>query len=189
MTASGDATRPGPGPALERLIDFVNTNEPQIAQDRLRDPEQTRNWLAAEGFESSEEFSHDDWAAIIAFREGIRAGAAANNGYDLDPDAVAALHHAIGRLGFTVRAGADAHLEVAATTTAGRALAPLAGALMTAQADGSWTRVKACARDTCRWLFYDTTRNRSRTWCTSTTCGSREKAKRAYRRQLAKRQA
>jgi predicted RNA-binding Zn ribbon-like protein len=189
MTASGDATRPGPGPALERLIDFVNTNEPQIAQDRLRDPEQTRNWLAAEGFEGSEELSHDDWAAIIAFREGIRAGAAANNGYDLDPDAVAALHHAIGWLGFTVRAGADAHLEVAATTTAGRALAPLAGALMTAQADGSWTRVKACARDTCRWLFYDTTRNRSRTWCTSTTCGSREKAKRAYRRQLAKRQA
>lgn len=189
MTATGDAARAGPGQALERLIGFVNTNEPQISQDQLGGPAQTRNWLAAEGFEAREELSHDDWAVIIAFREGVRAAAAANNGYDLDPDAVAALRQAIDRLGFTVRATADAHLEVAASTPTGRALAPLAGALMTAQADGSWARVKACARDTCRWLYYDTTRNRSRTWCTSTTCGSREKAKRAYRRQLAKQQA
>jgi predicted RNA-binding Zn ribbon-like protein len=189
MTATGDATRPGPPQALERLIGFVNTNEPQITQDLLRDPAQTRNWLVAEGFEVREELGHDGWAAIIAFREGVRAAAAANNGSDLDPDAVAALGQAIDRLGFTVQATADANLEVASTTPAGRALAPLVGALMAAQADGSWTRVKACARDSCRWLFYDTTRNRSRTWCTNTTCGSREKAKRAYRRQLAKRQA
>jgi predicted RNA-binding Zn ribbon-like protein len=137
----------------------------------------------AEGLEVGK-LDHDDWAAIIAFREGVRAAAAANNGYGLDTDAIAALRGAIDRFGFTIRATADSSLEVASTTPAGQALAPLAGTLMAAQTDGSWTRVKACARDTCRWLFYDTTRNRSRTWCTSTTCGSREKAKRAYRRQL-----
>jgi predicted RNA-binding Zn ribbon-like protein len=188
MTAADDTSRPGPPQALERLIGFVNTNEPQISQDQLRGPEQTRSWLVAEGFEVGE-LNRDDWAAIIAFREGVRAAAAANNGYGVNADAVAALRGAIDRLGFTVRATADASLEVASTTPAGRALAPLVGALMAAQADGSWARVKACARDSCRWLFYDTTRNRSRTWCTSSTCGSREKAKRAYRRQLAKRQA
>jgi len=186
MTA--DASGPGPPPALERLIDFVNTNEPQVAHDLLRDPERTRSWLVAEGFEVGE-LGHDDWAATIALREGVRAAAAANNGYGVDTGAVAALGQAIDRLGFTVRAGADAQLEVASTTPPGRALAPLVGALMTAQADGSWTRVKACARDSCRWLFYDTTRNRSRTWCTGATCGSREKARRAYRRQVAKRRA
>jgi predicted RNA-binding Zn ribbon-like protein len=189
MTATGDAARPGPPPALERLIGFVNTNDVQAAQDRLRDPEQTRGWLVAEGFEGFEadELGDDDWAAIIDFREGVRAAAAANNGYGLDTDTVAGLRRAIDRLGFTVRAGTDASLEVASATPAGRALAPLVGALMAAQADGSWTRVRACARDTCRWLFYDTTRNRSRTWCTSTTCGSREKARRAYRRQRQRR--
>jgi len=188
MTATEDPGRPGPRQALERLIEFVNTNELQESQDRLRSPEQTRAWLLAEGYEAGK-LDRDDWAAIIAFREGVRAAAAANNGYDVDADAVTALREAIDRLGFTVRAGADARLEVASASPAGRALAPLAGALLTAQADGSWTRVKACARDSCRWLFYDTTRNRSRTWCTSTTCGSREKARRAYRRQVAKRQA
>ena len=188
MTAADDPARPRPRQAVERLIAFVNTNELQESQDQLRNPEQTRAWLAAQGFEVGK-LGRDDWAALLAFREGVRAAAAANNGYGVDADAVAGLRQAIDRLGFTVRAGADAHLEVASTTPSGRALAPLVGALMAAQADGSWTRVKACARDSCRWLFYDTTRNRSRTWCTNTTCGSREKAKRAYRRQLAKRQA
>ncbi len=179
MTATDSPARP----ALERLIDFVNTNDVQESRDRLRDPEQTRSWLVAEGFEVGK-LGHDDWAAIIGFREGVRAAAAANNGYALDADAVAALRGAIDRLGFTVRATAEVGLEVASASPAGRALAPLVGALMAAQADGSWARVKACARDSCRWLFYDTTRNHSRTWCTSTTCGSREKAKRYYRRQL-----
>ena len=170
---------------LERLIELVNTNDVQASQDKLRGPEEARSWLAAEGFEVGE-FGRDDWAAVLAFREGVRAAAAANNGYGVDADAVAALREAIDRLGFTVRATADAGLEITAASSTGQALAPLVGALMAAQADGSWARVKACARDSCRWLFYDTTRNHSRTWCTSTTCGSREKAKRAYRRQLQK---
>ena len=183
MTAASGATRAGPSQALERLIGLVNTNEPQAAQDQLRGPEETRSWLLAQGFEVGE-LGDDDWAAIVAFREGVRAAAAANNGYDVDTDAVAALRQAIDRLRFTIRATVDTSLKVTATTPGGQPLAPLVGTLMAAQADGSWARVKACARDSCRWLFYDTTRNRSRTWCTSTTCGSREKAKRYYRRQL-----
>jgi predicted RNA-binding Zn ribbon-like protein len=183
MTATDGAPRAGSRQALERLIGFVNTNDVQASQDRLRGPNETRSWLVAEGFEAGK-LDHDDWAAMISFREGVRAAAAANNGDGGDADAVAALRGAIDQLGFTVRVGADASLEVASTSPAGRALSSLVGALMAAQADGSWARVKACARDSCRWLFYDTTRNRSRTWCTNSTCGSREKAKRAYRRQL-----
>ncbi|MEP6468748.1 MAG: CGNR zinc finger domain-containing protein [Chloroflexota bacterium] len=44
----------------------------------------------------------------------------------------------------------------------------------------SWSRVKACRNDTCRWLFYDHSRNRSGTWCAMAICGSRMKS-RAYR--------
>ena len=32
--------------------------------------------------------------------------------------------------------------------------------LARAMADGSWSRVKSCRNDTCRWLFYDHSRNR-----------------------------
>jgi len=50
-----------------------------------------------------------------------------------------------------------------------------------AQADGTWDRMKACAADTCRWAFYDHSRNRSRQWCDMAVCGNRAKA-RTYRK-------
>lgn len=34
----------------------------------------------------------------------------------------------------------------------------------------------------CGWLYLDVTKNRSRRWCNMATCGSREKARRYYRR-------
>lgn len=36
----------------------------------------------------------------------------------------------------------------------------------------------ACASATCRWLFLDTSRNRTRRWCNMKICGNREKARR-----------
>lgn len=42
--------------------------------------------------------------------------------------------------------------------------------------------VKECAHPTCRWLFLDCSRNRSRRWCDMAACGNRAKAQRHYRR-------
>lgn len=39
-------------------------------------------------------------------------------------------------------------------------------------------RVGMCGRDTCRFLFLDTTKNRTRRWCEMKSCGNREKARR-----------
>ena len=44
------------------------------------------------------------------------------------------------------------------------------------------TLVRQCGADDCRWLFLDTTKNRSRQWCSMQACGNREKARRHYRR-------
>jgi predicted RNA-binding Zn ribbon-like protein len=43
-------------------------------------------------------------------------------------------------------------------------------------------RVGQCADDQCGWLFIDTSRNRSRKWCSMKDCGNRAKARRHYRR-------
>ena len=59
-------------------------------------------------------------------------------------------------------------------------LGGMVGTLVTAMADGSWSRVKACGNDACQWLFFDQSRNHSGTWCSMAECGSRMKA-RAYR--------
>ena len=39
-------------------------------------------------------------------------------------------------------------------------------------------RLHACASDTCRWLFLDTSKNGTRRWCDMKTCGNRAKARR-----------
>ncbi len=42
--------------------------------------------------------------------------------------------------------------------------------------------VRQCGGTGCNWLFLDTTRNRSRQWCSMRSCGNREKARRHYQR-------
>ena len=44
-------------------------------------------------------------------------------------------------------------------------------------------RVRQCEDDRCGWLFLDTSRNRSRRWCSMQDCGNRAKARRHYERQ------
>ena len=43
-------------------------------------------------------------------------------------------------------------------------------------------RVRLCADPHCGWLFLDSSRNRSRRWCSMDSCGNRAKARRFYRR-------
>lgn len=43
-------------------------------------------------------------------------------------------------------------------------------------------RVRECGDAQCGWLFLDTSRNRSRCWCTMEGCGNRNKARTFYRR-------
>ena len=61
------------------------------------------------------------------------------------------------------------------------AVGRLLGIVYTAMVDGTWYRLKACQSETCRWVFYDRSRNRSAAWCSMAVCGNREKA-RTYRR-------
>ena len=42
--------------------------------------------------------------------------------------------------------------------------------------------VRACASETCLWLFLDTSKNHRRRWCDMTQCGNREKFRSFYRR-------
>ena len=69
---------------------------------------------------------------------------------------------------------------------ADRALATIASVVVDAVSDGSWSRFKACRKDSCGWVFYDQSRNRSSNWCSMTICGNRTKTA-VYRRRRAER--
>ena len=50
-------------------------------------------------------------------------------------------------------------------------------------------KVRECGGADCRWLFIDTSKNRSRQWCSMQSCGNREKARRHYERVRARARA
>ena len=173
---------PAPSLALHRLQDFVNTNDIEAERDALATPQQLHDWLVAAGaIDARDRVTPEAHARALAVREGLRALGRANNEEPLDTDRVAAMNRAAGRLTLVpaVRDSATWHLAPAASGVDGY-LAGVLSTLVTSIADGSWSRMKSCRNDTCRWLFFDQSRNRSGTWCTMAICGSRMKA-RAYR--------
>lgn len=68
------------------------------------------------------------------------------------------------------------------TPNLARPLWPLVRAAVELLLGGDLHRVRECAADDCRWLFLDTTRNRSRRWCSMQTCGNRAKVHEFRRR-------
>lgn len=59
-------------------------------------------------------------------------------------------------------------------------LARVLGDLYRAAEIGNLDRLKMCASDECKWVFFDHSKPATRRWCSSTLCGNREKT-RAYR--------
>jgi predicted RNA-binding Zn ribbon-like protein len=58
------------------------------------------------------------------------------------------------------------------------ALARLADPLVREIQSGRAERVRICANDTCRWVFFDESRAGRRRWCDMASCGNRAKAAR-----------
>jgi predicted RNA-binding Zn ribbon-like protein len=58
------------------------------------------------------------------------------------------------------------------------AMGRIVATLYAAMEDEGWTRLKLCSSQTCRWAFYDRSKNHSSRWCTMASCGNRDKARR-----------
>jgi predicted RNA-binding Zn ribbon-like protein len=162
---------PAPG-RLELVRRFVNTVDHEHGREVLHSPKQLELLLTELGLlDPGVHATPRDLDRALGLREELRALALANNGRSstttLATDLVVRIDD--GR----------AVLEPARRDVDG-ALADLVGIVYTSMSDGTWSRLKACRRDVCQWLFYDRSRNRSAVWCQMAVCGNRTKT-RAYR--------
>jgi predicted RNA-binding Zn ribbon-like protein len=164
-----DAEAPG---RLELVRRFANTLDVEHGREVLHSPAQLRRVLLELGLiDQGARVTGVDLERAHELRDTLRHLALANNGVATDAALEATL---------TVRVDdRDGVLEPAERDVDG-AFADLVGIVYTAMADGTWTRLKACRREVCRWLFYDRSRNRSAVWCQMSVCGNRTKTK-AYR--------
>jgi predicted RNA-binding Zn ribbon-like protein len=168
---------------LEAVRLFVNSVEFEEETEELASPRALAGWLDAHDLGPVEaEPTAADLDRAIALREALRELLLAQHGdHEADPSAAPTIEAAARRARLEVRFGPDGTAQVApAGAGVDAALGRLLAIVAEAQADGTWSRMKACPWETCRWAFYDHSKNRSGVWCSMAVCGNRAKA-RAYR--------
>jgi predicted RNA-binding Zn ribbon-like protein len=170
-------TRPAPAP-LDRIQSLVNTLDAEIGQDRLAQVADARPWLIAQGFLDTEAPLTDaDLEHVRSIREALRLLLVDNTGGPpVDAEALAVLQRVAAAGGMRAAVDGNGHIELRAVgTSLTERLADLLIVIRDAQRDGSWARLKACANEDCRWVFYDQSRNRGGSWCDMAACGNRLK--------------
>ena len=167
---------------LEAVRAFVNTLDLEPGTEALDTPAALGEWLAAhELVDAPVRVTRDDLRAAREVREALRELLETRT-HDAPATAAAGTLDAAARrarLALRFDAAGDGRLTAGAGGVAG-ALGRLLAIVQGAMATGTWERLKVCRQESCRWAFYDNTKNRSGVWCNMASCGNRAKA-RAYR--------
>ena len=167
---------------LELLRQFVNTVDPDEHTDALDTPEHLGAWLSDRGLlATGTHVASEDHTRALRFRECVRDLALGNSGPAPDPQAILSFNELAEPTRLVLQLGGDGSAAlVAEGSDLDHVLGRLLASVFVAMTDGSWQRLKACSNDTCRWLYFDHSKNRSKKWCTMESCGNVINA-RAYR--------
>ena len=159
---------------------FVNTLDIDHGLEELSTPDEVVAWLAEHDLIDKDVVARPgDLRRAALFREALRDLLLSNNdGRPVPADAARVLDDVAARARLRLRmgAGGSARLE-AEGKGVDAALGSLLIIVYRAMENETWLRLKACRDDTCRWAFYDHSKNRSGHWCSMEVCGSRHKAK------------
>ena len=166
---------------LNLLRLFVNTLDLPDGPDRLATPAEASAWCREAGL--PEVANQEDCDRLSAFREALRDALFANNG-EFDADRAWKELEPFAR-GTSMRVAIEGNAPVLRPEGTGVAatLAALLAIVYDAVSDGTWSRLRACRKSSCRYAYYDRSKNASRAWCSMTTCGNREKAQRRRQRE------
>ena len=159
---------------------FVNTLDMEPGSEELKDSNTLHDWLVAwDLMATAQPVEEGDLKHALALREAMRSVIGGNSGQRIYPVDLATLNEAATASRLRMRFGADsrARLEPEAAGAVG-AMGRLVAALYAAMQTEEWDRLKLCGSGTCRWAFYDRSKNHSSRWCAMATCGNRAKARR-----------
>jgi len=160
---------------------FVNTRDVTSGSDALSGADGLAIWLREHGLLGSDsDVSDGDALAARELREALRDVLVGRYDGAVPVEVSSRFEAAAGRYPLRVSLPDGPPGLVPVSAGAQGALGSVVAAVAATATEGRWSRLKACLADDCRWAFYDTSRNRSRTWCSMESCGNRTKT-RAYR--------
>jgi predicted RNA-binding Zn ribbon-like protein len=164
---------------LKLVESFANSLDVDAPGDDLESVEQFGRWLAEHGFPQVTPTA-DELALAVGLRAALRDELIAHHG-DADPAAVRSrLDDYAGQIPMRAAFGAGPATFVPVGTGVHAMLGEVLAAMVIAEREGSWHRLKICREDTCQWVFFDRSKNQSKTWCSMRVCGNRNKT-RSYR--------
>jgi hypothetical protein len=172
--------RTGSPPAPGNLVlveGFLNTWSGELDIDDFKTAKATEVWLRKTGFwRGTQKLTADQHQGIVNFRSDLRA-------WILDVTASQPLNDLVADITFQAEfgAGGDVHFRPLGNAYQG-SMGTLIEVISESQQNGTWGRLKCCELLTCGWAFYDSTRSRTKRWCSMKTCGSRHKAREYYKR-------
>jgi hypothetical protein len=135
------------------LVDFLNTLDVEDGTDALATSAGLTSWATDHGLEAG---SLDDARRT---RDALRSLVTGGR-----PELPAvSLHPSCEGDGVCLRSNTVAEAAIAATVVL--------------SIQGKIGRVKLCQAETCRFAYYDHSRNGSRAWCSMEICGNRSKAR------------
>jgi predicted RNA-binding Zn ribbon-like protein len=179
-----EVLEPAP-PDLDVLQAFLNSWDRLVEHEELDSPQALAAWLVRWRLASEKlELTEDDLEHVLRVREALLGLAQCNAGIEVPEWITTRLD----------RAAVDAPVQLRFQTGGTALFQPskegLAGALgrllllvARAQRDGQWSRLKTCRGKECRRVFYDSSPNRSRIWCSKDLCGGRYQMRAIRRRQ------
>ena len=171
------ASRDAPG-RLEVVRAFVNTRDLEAGTDALGTPGELAEHLVAwQLLAPGARLGASDLASALELREALRALLRAHNDQVIDTaPAVDTLNRvtALSGLRPAMAYGGSVGYHVVRGGGIG-ALGAVVAIVYAADAQGVWSRLKACAADACHWAYYDASRNRASRWCHMELCGNRAK--------------
>jgi predicted RNA-binding Zn ribbon-like protein len=171
-------------PPLRLIQEFVNTVDQEHGREWLPTPAALRAWLVERDLMPlGTRVRRVDLERALTFRAALRELVVAND-HECDQWSIETLERAARDAEMTFRMDPEAAMLVCEAPGVAGALGRLLIVFFQTSRDGSWDRLKACP--SCKWAFYDYSKNRSATWCSMRLCGNRTKTRSYYRRRRAR---
>ncbi len=162
---------------------FANTLDVESGHDFLESTDSFAAWLRKMDLATpGVKVSAKDLDDARALRETVRPLLAANESGEANRKAGKRLAELTSeyRIGLTADPSGELQVDLAPAPSVDELICQMLAIVFQAQATEEWPRLKLCENPECAWAFYDSSRNRSGSWCRMGLCGNRLK-NRAYR--------
>lgn len=163
------------------LLGFLNTVDVDEGTDAFAHPDSLADWLVQQGVCTTvPRLTDADVQVAVDLRHGLRILALSNAGGTISDEDLRAAQEVASGLSFRLRLPESADVPALVSTSEdpfAAALGTILAAYFVAAVKGDWIRVRRCPAADCAWVFWDSSKNASRRWCSMRICGNRAKAR------------